>query len=76
MAESYVTFPATAAPPVPATAKVKVPDAVIVTGFIGSLNVALTAAFNDTFMAALAGLVRVIVGEVVSGPVPVVKLHK
>jgi hypothetical protein len=48
---------------------------VIVTGFIGLLNVALTTAFNGTFIAPLAGLVRVIVGEVVSGPVPVVKLH-
>jgi hypothetical protein len=54
---------------------VKVPGAVTVRGFIGLLNVALTAAFNGTVIPPLAGLVRVIVGEVVSGPVPVVKLH-
>jgi hypothetical protein len=39
------------------------------------LKVALTAAFSRTLILALAGLVRVMVGAVVSGSVPVVKLH-
>jgi hypothetical protein len=39
------------------------------------LNVALTAALSGMFILALAGAVRVMVGEITSGPAPVVKLH-
>jgi len=56
-----VTLPATAAPPVPATFRVNVPKAVTVVGFIALLKVALTAALSRTLVAALAGLVRVMV---------------
>ena len=65
----------TAAPPAPATDRVKVPTAVIVSGSIALLNVALTVVLSTTFVATLAGLVRVIVGAVVSVVAPVVKLH-
>src|SRR5580692_7870503 len=68
-------LPATVAPPAPETARVNVPGAVIVTGSMASLKVALTALFNRTLISAFAGLVRVIVGGVVSGAAPVVKLH-
>ena len=62
-------------PPAPATARVNVPGAVTVTGFIALLKVALTAALSGIFKLALAGLVRIMFGEVASGPAPVVKLH-
>ncbi len=51
------------------------PEAVIVTGSMASLKVALTALLSATLMSALAGLVSVIVGGVVFGPAPVVKFH-
>jgi hypothetical protein len=70
-----VTFPVTAAPPAPATARVKVPGAVIVTGSIAVLNVAFTALLSSTLMSVSAGLVSVIVGAVVFGPAAVVKFQ-
>src|SRR5665648_76401 len=45
---------------------VKVPSAVIVNGFIASLNVALTELLIATSVAALTGFVRITVGAVVS----------
>ena len=47
----------------------------MVEGLMSSLKVALTAVFSETPVAASAGLVSVIVGGVVSGALPVVKLH-
>lgn len=70
-----MTLPATAAPPAPATDRVNVPGAVIATGSMALLNVAPTVALSSTFVAAFAGLVRVIVGAVVFVVAPVVKLH-
>src|ERR1700730_14829517 len=73
--ESYVTVPVTAAPFTPATARVNVPGAVIVSGSIDLLNSVLTVLFKATAVATFAGLVSVIVGAVEFGPVPVVKFH-
>ena len=70
-----MTLPATAAPPAPVTATLNVPGAAIATGSIALLKVAFIAALTSTFVFAFAGLVKVIVGAVVSGPAPVVKLH-
>src|ERR1700722_18320572 len=52
-----------------------VPGAGIVRGAMYLLNVALTVLLSETLGAAFVGLVSVMVGEVVFGPVPVVKFH-
>jgi hypothetical protein len=66
----YVTVPATAAPPGPVTVKVA---ALIVPGFIASLNVALSVWLTDTFVAPLAGNTAVTTGgEIIAA---VVKDH-
>jgi len=74
LAELKETVPLTEAPPTPATANVKV-ALVIVVGFIAVLKVALTVVSMKTFMAALAGLVTVIVGPTRLVAMPVVKLQ-
>ena len=56
-------------------ARVNVPGAVMVSGSMAVLNVAFTVLLRTTPVAAFAGLVNVMVGAVVFGPVPVVKLH-
>jgi hypothetical protein len=71
---SYVTVPSTKAPPTPATANEKVAE-VIVTGFIGLLNVALMVLFRGTFETALPGFVALMVGTPASAVVLVVKLQ-
>src|ERR1700722_12378900 len=69
------TVPVTAAPPTPATATANVPGAVMVSGSISLLKVALTTVLRETLIAPLAGLVRGRVGGVVSVPAPVVKFQ-
>jgi hypothetical protein len=67
----YVTAPATAAPPGPATVKV---DAVIEDGFIAMLKVALMVELMTTPVAPLAGMVDTTEGTVtVSWPHPAMK---
>jgi hypothetical protein len=70
-----VTLPPTAAPPAPATDMLNVPAAVIVTGSMAVLKVALTALLSATLTSVSAGLVSVIVGAVLFGLAAVVKLH-
>ena len=65
---TYVTVPATAAPPV--TATLNVPAAVIVAGFIAWLKVAVILWFKGTLPAPFAGIVAV-----TAGTNPVMKLH-
>jgi len=62
-----VTVPATGVAPGPVTVKVA---ALIVAGFIASLNVAETRVFTGTAVAPLAGTVEVTVGDAA-----VVKVH-
>jgi hypothetical protein len=59
LAASWVTAPATAAPPTPATATVKVPAVVTVEALIGALKVALIFWMTGTFVAPLTGTVEV-----------------
>src|SRR5687767_5347542 len=59
-------------PPGHASAKLA---AVTVSGFIASLKLALTRAFNDTPVAPGIGLVELTEGAVVSGAAPVVKVQ-
>jgi hypothetical protein len=66
-------MPGTTAPP-PAMARVKV-VLLIVVGSIGALKVALAVAFTGTLIAALAGVVAVIVGATTTGASPVVKFQ-
>jgi hypothetical protein len=68
----YVTLPATAAPPGPATVKVA---ALIVLGLIASLKLALSACPMGTPVTPFAGAVETISGETTAGAVPVVKVH-
>jgi hypothetical protein len=64
----YVTVPATAVPPGPVNVKV---DALIVVGFIGSLNVALNVWPMATFVAPFTGSVDTTAG----GGVTVLKVQ-
>jgi hypothetical protein len=50
-------------------------DEVIVSGSIGSLNVAVTVVVTATFVAASAGVVETTVGAVVSGAGAVVNVE-
>jgi hypothetical protein len=65
-AGTYVTIPVTAAPPGPVTVKLV---AVIVAGFIATLNVALSAWLMGTPVAPLTGTVEITVGAVGAGTV-------
>ena len=47
----------------------------MVKGFIASSKTAAMALLITTFVAALAGMVEVTMGGVVSGAAPVLKLH-
>ena len=69
---SYETMPDTGVAPGPRSVNVA---AVSVAAFIGSLNVALIGVLTGTPTAVSAGTVEVTVGAVVSGAVPVVKVH-
>ena len=68
-----MTVPFTGAPPA-VTASLKVP-LLIVVGSIAVLKVALTVVSMNTFIAALAGFVEVIVGLTKLAVKPVVKFH-
>ena len=68
----YDTVPTTEVDPGPVRVKVEV---LIVSGFIASLKVPLTAALMSTFVAVFAGDVDTNCGGVVSGAVPVVKVQ-
>ena len=70
VAATYVTDPATTAPPTPATANVNVPGAITVTGFIAWLNVAAIFWFVGTTTAPFSGFI-----ETTAGIVPVVKVQ-
>src|ERR1700733_1475832 len=67
--------PGTEAPPIPATATVNVPGAVMVAGSITSLKVADILSFVGTSVAPEAGMVESMVGAVRLTVLLVVKLQ-
>src|SRR6187549_883566 len=69
---SKVTTPVTAAPAVTVSSRVAVE---IVSGSMGSLNVALMVLFVQIPTAPVKGFIEVTVGGVMSGATPVVKLQ-